>query len=107
MKKSVLVLALVSLAGIPLAGCGTLRGGRSVVKHDKQDTALIMTKAPSSGTYALYSTMDWHPKGRFTVKEGDPIGFKGGGETARITAVAGQEEISLPTSSTYYWKKVD
>jgi len=98
-----LALIPAALFAISLSGCGTMRGGETIVKYDASQHP-ILTEVRSSGDYELFSTTDFNPQVTLYVKEGEPIGFKSG-ETGQVIAVAGSHEYPLKSNSTYYWKK--
>ena len=98
-RVAMIAAALVTIA---LSGCGTFRGGETIVKYDGQHP--ILSEVQSSGEYQLYATTDFNPQMTVHLKEGDPIGFKSGG-TAQVLAVAGSHEFPLKSDKSYYWKR--
>jgi len=98
-----LALILAALLSISMSGCGTMRGGETVVKFDANQHP-ILSEVRSSGTYQLFATTDFNPQVTVDLKEGDPLGFKTG-ETGQVIAVAGSRELPLKSNSTYYWKR--
>lgn len=97
------LVAILAVATATICGCGALRGGRTIVKFD-EGTKPVVTETPASGTYALYSMTDVNPKVTVVLEEGDKLGFKAS-ETGQVIAVAGDREIPLNASETYYWKQ--
>lgn len=87
-----------------LAGCGTLSGGETMVKMDKDGTPTVI-KAPKDGVYKLYGNSTT-PVASMSLVKGDDVGFVREGEV--VYAVAGKDfktpvKFSL-TNSTMYWK---
>lgn len=105
MKRYAIVPVALMVLGFALAGCGTMRGGRNVVKYEEGKTP-ITTTVPSTGTYALYALTDYNPKVTVHLKEGDVIGFKSG-QTGEVMAIAGDREIPMSSNASYYWKRQD
>jgi len=102
-------MRLASFLAIPLfalalvSGCGSVRGGKTVVKYEEGQSPIV-TEASASGTYALYSFTDFNPKVKVQVNEGDQLGFKSAG-TGQVVGVAGGKEYPLNANESYYWKK--
>jgi hypothetical protein len=105
MKRYAIVPVALMVFGIAVGGCGTMRGGRTVVKFDEGKTP-ITTTVSSTGTYALYALTDYNPKVTIHLKEGDVVGFKNS-QTGEVMAVAGDREIPVPANASYYWKRQD
>ena len=103
MKLTAMLLPAFVLSALLVSGCGTMKGGNTIVKYD-QGSPPITTSVTSSGTYALYSMTDYNPQVVVQLKEGDQLGFKSA-QTGQVTAVAGDREIPLEANKTYYWKR--
>ena len=67
-----LALILAALLSISMSGCGTMRGGETVVKFDANQHP-ILSEVRSSGTYQLFATTDFNPQVTVDLKEGDPL----------------------------------
>lgn len=100
--KNVLMISMgLMLFGLLMGGCGTVRGGKTIVKYDGSP---IVTTVPAAGSYALFSTTDYNPRVVETLKENDQIGFRLN-NTGQLMAVAGSKEIPVESDKTYYWKR--
>jgi hypothetical protein len=83
-------------------GCAAVQPGDAIVKYE-DDSAPIMTKAPSPGTYALFSSADVAPKTSVYLEKGDDLGFRRNSD-GRLVAVAGKNEVPIESKSDHYWR---
>ena len=85
------------------AGCVSFTSGAAISDHRKGGQPLV-GEAPVDGEYALFAT-PWEttPRVTYTLKKGDPLGFKAGG-VGQIVAVGGTHEVTLPDGG-YQWKR--
>jgi hypothetical protein len=94
------------LIGISLAlicGCSAVSGGTAVVSYE-QGKDLVLTEAPTDGTYVLFDTyLDSRPKAKVALMKGTELGFKFN-SLGNVVAVAGRKEIPLADGN-YIWKK--
>ena len=94
---------MTNIAGILLLwGCAAVQKGEAVVKYEKDKANAMMTKAPSSGTYALFSSTDVEPKVSMALEKGADLGFKRGSD-GRLVAVAGSNQTPIENGD-YYWR---
>lgn len=99
------MVAVFSVLGLfLLAGCGTVSGGQTMVKMDK-DGVPTLIKAPKDGIYKLYGNSTT-PMASVLLSKGDDVGFAREGEV--VYAVAGKDfktpvKFSL-INNTMYWK---
>jgi hypothetical protein len=86
-----------------LTSCAVFAPGRTVVKYEP-DVDPVVTGAPESGQYALYSRADAAPKTTVFLEQGEEIGFRRG-ERGEVVAIAGGREIPLDADRNYYWHR--
>ena len=92
-----------NIAGVLLLfGCAAVQRGEAIVKYEKDKANPMMTKAPSSGTYALFSSTDVEPKISMALEQGADLGFKRGSD-GRLLAVAGSHTTPIDNGD-YYWR---
>lgn len=85
------------------AGCMNSKGVTRITEF-KTGGAATFVYAPEDGTYELYGTsIGGGRKAVYELNKGDEIGFRPG-ESGKVIAVAGPDEIELPEAN-YYWQK--
>lgn len=98
------IAALAISTGLAwLAGCGA-QAGRTIVTQGAMSEP-VMSSAPQTGEYMLYTAMSPNPTSTVRLKEGDALGFRRA-DDGHLVAVAGnQQPIDLPKgTSQAYWK---
>ena len=92
----------LALAAALLSGCGAQKG--ETVFTGGTNSADVNGKAPSSGTYLLYTSMSPNPTNTITLKEGDPMGFRKTND-GRIEAFWNDQKYDFDKTTTQvYWK---
>jgi hypothetical protein len=97
------LVAFVVLAGAALfTGCGA-QSGRTIITQGA-NAEPVMSTAPQTGEYMLYTTMSPNPTSTVRVREGDPLGFRRA-DDGHLVAVAGGQSFDLPKGTAQaYWK---
>jgi hypothetical protein len=104
MRTLLFIPAVLALAGFVFSGCTAIRGGKTMVKYDRE-TAPITTTVPMAGTFGLFDTTDMTPKVRVNLNANDTIGFQKL-DNGVVVAVAGNQKIPLQSDTTYYWQRL-
>jgi hypothetical protein len=85
-----------------LSSCAAVQEGDAVVKYEKNGSAR-MTKAPSNGTYSLYSSTDLQTKVSHYLDKGQDVGFRKESD-GRLVAIAGTADPIPLEEGGYYWR---
>jgi hypothetical protein len=104
MNGTTLRLATVLIATLGVFGCGAQKG-TTEMRWDANSPAAV-SKATADGVYALYGPFDLNPMVKYTIRKGDPIGFKQA--DGKVFGVAGNNEFEIKTTMTrrtFYWKR--
>lgn len=100
--KRALLPSLALAATVLLAACGSQKG--ETVFTAGPNSADTNGKAPSSGTYLLYTSMSPNPTNTVTLKEGDPMGFRKSAD-GRIEAFWNDQKYDFEKNTAQvYWK---
>ncbi len=101
-KAIVLTLGLMAAGGLTSVGCG-LQPGRSVITQNGHSDP-IMSTAPDSGEYSLFTATSPNATATAKVNKGEALGFKRA-DDGHLIAVAGDQNFDLPKHvAQAYWK---
>lgn len=97
-----LTLSLLVALTLGLTGCGTQEG--ETVMTAGPNSSDNVGKAPSTGTYMLYTAASPNPTLTEKLNEGDTLGFRKSAD-GHIEAVYKDKTYDLPKGTTQaYWK---
>ncbi len=104
MRRSRFPLAIIMASLLALAGGCMHSKGSTRITEFHMGGAATYVYAPEDGTYELYgSSIGGGRKAIYELSKGDQIGFRPG-DSGKVIAVAGPDEIELPDAG-YYWQK--
>jgi hypothetical protein len=101
MRKTFLSASALLCASLLLTGCGA-QGGRTIMTQGG-NAEPVLSKAPESGTYKLYTAMSPNPTLTVNLREGDQLGWRKNAN-GRFEAVAGEQSEEMSGFSQAYWK---
>ena len=95
--------ALAVVVAVATPGCGSQEG--ETISTGGPETVDNVGKAPSAGTYKLYTAMSANPTLTVKLGEGDKLGFRKAADDGRLEAVYGDKTHKLNEgTSQAYWK---
>jgi len=101
-RKNGTLLTLGLLAMLCGSGCG-LQAGHSVITQNGRSDP-VMSTAPDTGTYMLFTASSPNPTATAKVQRGEPLGFRRAAD-GHLVGVAGEQHFDLsPYVAQAYWK---
>lgn len=100
--KDLILRGAALVAFVTLGGCGLQQGHSVITQTARADP--VMSTAPDTGEYMLYTATSPNPTATVKVQRGDPLGFRHAAD-GHLIGVAGTQEFNLsPYVAQAYWK---